>query len=242
MPPRESFERLKSFGINFVYTHNYGCEPGSHLGFSEILRAADDAGMLVSMTQPHFSHYDWKKPDADQNNGYARIAEFYVRAAQQSSVRGRLCHEPQCDRLRRRHEPRSDRRHPRSARHDGRSNNIKLAMRAEAIVNHLDPSRIVYHHASGNLGSMHDSNFYPNFAPIQELYDWFEHWATVGVKPMFTCEYGAPFTWDWGMYRGWYKGKREWGSAKVPWEFCLAEWNSQFLGDAAFHPSAQETR
>ena len=25
---RESLERLKSFGINFVYTHNYGCEPG----------------------------------------------------------------------------------------------------------------------------------------------------------------------------------------------------------------------
>ena len=30
---KESLVRLKSFGINFVYTHNYGCEPGSHLGF-----------------------------------------------------------------------------------------------------------------------------------------------------------------------------------------------------------------
>ena len=72
---------------------------------------------------------------------------------------------------------------------------------------------------------MHTSNFYPNFAPIQELSDWFEHWATKGVKPVFTCEYGAPFTWDWTMYRGWYKGKRTFGSAAVPWEFCLAEWN-----------------
>ncbi len=79
---RESLERLKSFGINFVYTHNYGCEPGSHLSFAEILRAADDVGMLVSFSQPHFSHYDWQAPDADQNNGYARHAEFYVRAAQ----------------------------------------------------------------------------------------------------------------------------------------------------------------
>ena len=87
---------------------------------------------------------------------------------------------------------------------------------------------------------MHDSNFYPNFVPVQELSDWFEHWATKGVKPVFTCEYGAPFTWDWAMYRGWYKGKREWGSAKVPWEFCLAEWNSQFLGDRAFHVSEAE--
>ncbi len=73
--------RLKSFGINFVYTHNYGCEPGSHLSFAEILRAADDTGMLVALSQPHFSAYDWKTPDADQTNGYARHAEFYVRVA-----------------------------------------------------------------------------------------------------------------------------------------------------------------
>src|SRR5262249_9378607 len=46
---RESLERLKSFGINFVYTHNYGCEPGSHLSFEEVLRAADDVGMLVAL-------------------------------------------------------------------------------------------------------------------------------------------------------------------------------------------------
>jgi beta-galactosidase len=128
--------------------------------------------------------------------------------------------------------------------HEGRdqwgAKNVKLAMRAEAIVKHLDPRRIVYHHASGNLGVMHDSNFYPNFAPIQELDDWFEHWAAAGVKPVFTCEYGAPFTWDWTMYRGWYKGQREWGSAKVPWEFCLAEWNAQFFGDRAYQISEAE--
>ena len=38
--------------------------------------------MLVSLSQPHFGHYDWKAPDADQTNGYARHAEFYVRVAQ----------------------------------------------------------------------------------------------------------------------------------------------------------------
>jgi len=65
----ESLLRLKSFGINCVYTHNYGCQPGSHLGFAEALKAADDAGMLVSFSQPHFGHYDWRAPDADRNNG-----------------------------------------------------------------------------------------------------------------------------------------------------------------------------
>ena len=74
---RESMRRLKSFGINFVYTHNYGCEPGAHLAFAEILRAADDVGMLVAISQPHYGQYDWKGPDAETSNGYARTARFY---------------------------------------------------------------------------------------------------------------------------------------------------------------------
>ena len=221
---RESLERLKSIGINFVYTHNYDCEPGSHLSFS-ILRAADDVGMLVALTQPHFSHYDWKAPDADEQNGYARHAAFYARVAQDhpSVVMYAMSHnatgyeeDMNPDMIDGLHDPRDTW----SAR------NAKLALRAEAIVNRLDPGRIVYHHASGNLGSLHAINFYPNFVPIQELSDWFGHWATQGVKPAFMCEYGAPFTWDWTMYRGWYQGQREFGSAKVPWEFCLAEWNT----------------
>lgn len=230
---RESLERLKSIGINFVYTHNYGCEPGTHLGFNEILRAADDVGMLVSLSQPHFSAYDWKAPDADRTNGYARHAEFYVHVAEQhpSVVAYGMSHnatgygeDMNPDLIDGIHD----------VRDQWALNNVKLALRAEAIVEHLDPSRIVYHHASGNLGTMHPINFYPNFAPIQELSDWFEHWATKGVKPVFLCEYGAPFTWDWTMYRGWYEGKRTFGSARVPWEFCLAEWDAQFLGDRAY--------
>lgn len=236
---RESLERLKTFGINFVYTHNYGCEPGSHLGFEEILRAADDTGMLVSFSQPHFSHYDWKGTNADQTNGYARHAEYYVRAAQNhpSVVMYSMSHnatgydeDMNPDMIDGIHD----------ARDQWAQRNVAMALRAEAIVQHFDPSRIVYHHASGNLGSMHAINFYPNFIPAQELSDWFEHWAKDGVKPVFTCEYGAPFTWDWTMYRGWYKGQREWGSAVVPWEFCLAEWNAQFFGDRAYQISEAE--
>lgn len=32
-----------------------------------------------------------------------------------------------------------------------------------------------------------------------------------------------------------FEGLREWGSAAVPWEFRLAEWNAQFVVDSAFH-------
>jgi hypothetical protein len=238
----ETMKRLQSFGINFVYTHNYGCEPGTHLSFAELLRAADDTGMLVAFSQPHFSHYDWKAADADRANGYARHAEFYVRAAQNhpSVVAYSMSHnatgydeDMNPDRIDGLDDPRKE---------NWSRNNAALALRAEAIVRNLDPTRIVYHHSSGNLGSMHTMNFYLNFVPIQELSDWFEHWATNGVKPVFTCEYGVPFTWDWTMYRGWYKGERAWGSARVPWEFCLAEWNAQFLGDRAYRISEQEKR
>ncbi|MBV9868934.1 MAG: hypothetical protein JO316_26610 [Abitibacteriaceae bacterium] len=236
---RESLERLKAIGINFVYTHNYGCEPGTHLAFNDILRAADDVGMLVALSQPHFSQYEWKDPDADRTNGYARHARFYVQVAQghPSVVAYAMSHNA---------TGYNEDMNPDliDGIHDVRDqwalNNAKLALRAEAIVQRLDSSRIVYHHASGNLGSMHAINFYPNFTPIQELSDWFEHWATQGVKPVFLCEYGAPFTWDWTMYRGWYKGQRTFGSARVPWEFCLAEWDAQFLGDHAYQLTDME--
>jgi beta-galactosidase len=236
---RESMERLKGFGINFVYTHNYDCEPGSHLGFEEILRAADDVGMLVALTQPHFSHYDWKSADSDAANGYRRHAEFYARVAgnHPSVVFYAMSHNATGYAEDMNPEMIDGLSDPRDS---WSRNNATLALRAEAIIKRLDPTRIVYHHAGGNIGSMHTSNFYPNFVPVQELSDWFEHWATTGVKPVFTCEYGAPFTWDWAMYRGWYKGERSFGSAKVPWEFCFAEWNSQFLGDRSFQLSEME--
>jgi beta-galactosidase/beta-glucuronidase len=239
---RESLERLKSFGINFVYTHNYGCEPGTHLSFAEILRAADDAGMLVALSQPHFAQYDWQAPDAERTNGYALHAEFYVRVAgnHPSVVAYATSHnttgygeDMNPDTIDGLQDPRSS---------PGEVNNARRALRAEAIVMRLDPSRIVYHHSSGNLGAMHTVNFYANFVPIQELSDWFEHWATRGVKPLFLCEYGVPFSWDWAMYRGWYNGQREFGSAVVPWEFCLAEWNAQFLGDRAYRISPMEEK
>jgi hypothetical protein len=236
---RESMERLQSFGVNFVFTHNYGCQPGAHLGFEEVLRAADDVGMLVALSQPHFGHYEWDAPDADRTNGYARHAAFYARVAgSHPSVVAYSTSHNACGYAEDMNPDMID--GVQAARGPWAQNNVRRALRAEAIVKALDPGRIVYHHASGNLGSMHLSNFYANFVPAQEMSDWFEHWATEGVKPLFLCEYGVPFAWDWTMYRGWYDGRRAFGSARVPWEFCLAEWNAQFLGDEAFRISDRE--
>ena len=196
--------------------------------------------MLVALTQPHFAHYDWKAPDADAEQRLRPPRRLLRPRRRQSPVGRLLLHQPQRLRLRPGHEPRPDRRRPRPAGPMGAATTPSSPCGPRRSSHELDPGRIVYHHAGGNIGSMHTSNFYPNFAPVQELSDWFAHWATAGVKPAFLCEYGAPFTWDWTMYRGWYKGEREFGSAAVPWEFCLAEWDAQFLGDRAFAVGERE--
>ncbi len=237
---RATLQMYKSFGINFVYTHNYGCEPGTHRAFEQVLRAADDEGVLVAFSQPHFGQYDWVPPLADEINGYLQHARFYVEIAQNhpavicysTSHNAAGYHEDMNPEL-------MDGIYIPHERH--RAVLAEHAMRAEAIIRRLDASRFVYHHACGNLGSVYAVNFYANWAPIQEMSDWFEHWATDGVKPVFTCEYSTPFYWDWSMYRGWYKGKRAWGDALVPWEFCAAEWNAQFLGPPAYRiPDAEK--
>jgi len=236
---RETLERRKGIGINFVAAGGFGCQPGAHVSFEGVLRAADDMGTLVALTQPHMGHYEWDAPDADETNGYAVHAEFYTRVAgNHPSVVFYATSHNGCGYTEDMNPDLIDGLVDRSAWSRGR--NTEHALRAEAIVKRFDPDRILYHHAAGNLSAMHTSNFYANWVPIQEMSDWFEHWATVGVKPLHLNEYGVPYPWDWSMYRGLYKGNRVFGSAVVPWEFCLAEWNAQFYGDSAYRISERE--
>ena len=244
--PRGDYERarqqmrdLKTVGINFVACGGFGAAPGDHTGFEEVLRAADDEGTLVALTQPHYRQYDWHSPDAEETNGYAGHARFYTRVAgnHPSVVFYAANHNG---------TGYSEDMNPdtidgiNNPRQSWQTRNASWALRAQAIVNRFDPTRVYYHHSSGNLGPMFTSNFYANFTPVQEMDDWFEHWATYGRKPMHTCEYGVPLGWDWAMYRGWYKGRREFGSAEVPWEFCIAEWNAQFFGPESYKISERE--
>ena len=61
-----------------------------------------------------------RPPTPIKTNGYARHAEFYVARGAEPSVGRGLLHEPQRHRLRRGHEPRPDRRPPRSRATSGR--------------------------------------------------------------------------------------------------------------------------
>lgn len=237
---RESLLRQRAMGTNLMYTHNYDCLPGSHLGFEEILRAADDVGMLISFSMPHVKDYDWKAPDAERANGYARHAEYYVRQAQNhpSVVMYSLNHnytgysqDMNPDLIDGVYNPFPD---PTGASELRSDPNAVLARRGEAIVRALDPTRVIYHHSSGNNGQLYTLNCYLNFVPVQERSDWFEHWATQGVKPLFLCEYGEPIEMTWSMHRGWFEGERSFTNGRIKHQFCTAEFGAQFLGDRSF--------
>ena len=239
---RETFRRLKTFGVNLVYTHNYGCTPGTNLGFAEILRAADDEGVLVSFSMPHVLSYDWKTQNERSAADYARHAEFYVRAAQNHpsvvmyAMNHNLCgyadeHNP--DHMDGQRDVTGTIRQP-----DDR--NAKLAQRAEAIVRQMDSTRVIYHHGGANLGQTFTLNIYLNHVPSQERCDWFEHWATEGIKPMFLAEYGTPSDIDWTTYRGWFRGERSWGNGAVTYEECFPEWGAQYRGDKAYDITEKE--
>ncbi|MCK4282722.1 MAG: hypothetical protein KAX44_00270, partial [Candidatus Brocadiae bacterium] len=238
----------RSVGVNLVYPHNYNCQPGVHVGMEEIFRAADDVGMLIALFQPHARSFDWDADDADDTNGYADLAEFYVRMAQNHpSVVLYAMNANMMGYSDAANPHHTDGLHNRMGevgpREDERA---LLGMRTEAIVQQFDTTRPIYHHSSGNLSQMFTENHYINFVPIQERSDWFEHWAKEGVKPLFLTEYGAPSALSWTMHRGYPTGKIEgravYGNNSLMYQFCTAEWGAQFRGDAAFDLTEPERR
>ena len=120
-------------------------------------------------------------------------------------------------------------------------NNAKLALRAEAIVRRLDPSRIVYHHSSGNLGSMHTMQLLSRTSSRSRSCP---TGSSTGRRRASSRSSPANMARrSPGTGRCTAAGTRAsgpFGSARVPWEFCLAEWNAQFLGDRAFQISEVE--
>ena len=93
-------------------------------------------------------------------------------------------------------------------------------------VKKLDPSRLVYGHAEGNLGDIANANCYPNFAPLQEVEDWPAVWAKKGDMPWWAAEYAAVYN---GSY---YKGK----------QLLITEYGAINLGEEAYRMEGDELR
>ena len=241
---RETMLRMKSFGTNFVYGHNYGCAPGTHLSYAEILRAADDAGMLLALPMPHFQDYDWKAPDAEQTNGYAAHAEYYVRyvAENHPSVVAYAMSHNACGYFGD-EGPGHDRRHRRTVRKQEEESpnwpdstrRMRCARRRSC--RRFDTTRIIYHHGCGDLGEMSTVELLPQLHPrSRRLDDWFGPWSAKGTHADFPVrERLAALAGISAMYRGWYNGGRAaWAAPPVPWELCVAQWNAQFTRRRGF--------
>jgi beta-galactosidase len=103
-------------------------------------------------------------------------------------------------------------------RSDYKHSQAKVIDKALDVVKKVDPTRLGYCHADGNLGDIATSNCYPNFAPVQEYEDWPSVWASKGDMPYFACEFAA-------FYNGsLYKGK----------QFLLTEYAAMYFGEQAF--------
>ena len=166
---RETLSRMKAYGVYLVYTHNYGSQPGVHLSFEGLMQAADDVGMLVAVSQPHYGQYTWDKPDAEKTNGYLRHAEFYVRRAENhpsvvmyATNHNALAYAGAWD------PDLMDGKHNADGKLGPRDDQAALnGLLVQHILERLDPTRVVYHHHSGALGNMFTLNLYLDFVPIQ---------------------------------------------------------------------------
>ncbi len=232
---RETMRRLRAWGFNAAYTHNYGCRPGSHLAFDEILRAADDVGLLLSFSLPHMRDYDWEGEEPEKHNGYEQHLEWYVSCAQ---------NHPSVVMYSQHHNITAYRDNENPLRiplvldglFTGRvADRIQRAYSLEPVLRKFDRTRVQYNHA-GSSRLVSSINCYLNWTPMQERSEWFQRWSEYGARALFVVEYGEPLFRSYSTVRG-------------PWSRILgaglrqhqyAEWGAPVHGDAAFELSEFE--
>ncbi len=231
----ETMRRLKSWGYDAAYAHNYDCRPGSHLAFEAILRAADDVGLLLSFALPHSRDYDWEGEEPEKHNSYERHLEWYVSCAQN---------------------------HPSVVMYSQNHNSLAYAddesplrlplvldsilpgylgerllevYARERILRQFDKTRVQYNH-SGSSRSVYSINCYLNWVPMQERSEWFQRWSEYGARPLYVVEYGEPLYYTYSTERGPWSHVR---SADLR-QHHYTEWGAAINGDAAFEVSEFE--
>ncbi len=227
---RTTMSRMKWMGFNTVYGHNYGCTPGSHVSYADVLRAADDTGMLFCFSLPHMNNYDWKERD-EKTNGYERHVEWYVRRAQNHPSVVMYAQNHNFLFVRDIHNPE---RLPLVLDEDPlvSSRRTKVIYGREPILRQFDATRPLYNHG-GWSRELYTMNSYLNWTPMQERAEWLGPWAEKGVRPLFAVEYGEPTSVS-------FLGLRGSASGDLLHQFFLPEWGAALRGDAAFKLSEFE--
>ena len=213
--------RLQQFGFNSLITHNYGYVPGETGYLDSLYRAADNSGILVALSLPNGSDYDWQLKDAEVRARYERLVSYLVKryknhpsivlyAANHNSLTFVGTSAPHRIDGKFTVDDTTSLGGQGDIGYMGNANSMEAIRnkRAEAqnvmvpVVADLDPTRPLYHHAAGNLGDLVTINLYPNWSPPQERSNWVREWASSGIKPLFIVEYGSPHIASFSSYRG----------------------------------------
>jgi len=101
------------------------------------------------------------------------------------------------------------------------STNEQVLAKSLDMIKAIDPTRLAFGHADGNVGDISSSNVYLNFVPLQEREEWPSEYATSGDLPYMAVEFGQPFTMNY------------WKSPNGP-RFLLTEYLAMYFGDQAY--------
>ncbi len=223
----------KKIGINYLFDGDrcYHFRIGGNCYSDHFRTELSKHGILTSLSMPHaITDFNAKFDDPDVAAAYRKLCLYRIRRVQ--NVPGLVLYAVNHNAL-----GYADMQNPLTMgtdwlpEHAGFGSDRRSAGRkAEAIIRSLDPTRPVYHHDAGNLGSISAQNFYLNWVPAQERSDWLEHWEKNGSMPILFVEYGIPHVASWSSNRG---PGFIWRSPEVQGTW-LDEYNAEYLGEEAY--------
>jgi beta-galactosidase len=230
---RETFRRARAIGFNYVIHSNYDYNTQSVCYLDDTLRAGDDAGFPMSFSIRHISSIYRDFGDPARRAEWEHIVRYLLRRVRNhpSVLMYAMDHnflgysgDQNPSRLDGIYAPSPD-------NDPGLAERREAAAMAEGIVHSIDPTRLAYHHESGNMGQFITLNCYLNWCPLQEKIEWPAHWARVGVKPIFFVELGLPHQASFGGHRtGPFIWRNDVSSAPLHVEYAAI-----YKGDAAYH-------
>jgi len=209
---RDTISNIKELGGNFATLHNYQVEPGQTGHAGNLFRAADEMGLMLSLTLPHARSYGWELDKPEVRASYARLSRWLIE--QYGNHPSIVMYATSHNSLYNQDINPLKANVGEWAKADetlymDQVNKTNLSGRRrqaftiiDPLVGVFDPSRIVYHHSAGNDRTMITHNDYPNWSPPQERAEFRAYWAEHGQKPLFLIEYGLPHTASFTSYRG----------------------------------------
>ncbi len=223
----------KKIGINYLFDGDrcYNFRIGGNSYNDQFRTELSKYGILTSLSMPHaITDFNAKLDDPEFASAYRKLCTYRIRRVQ--NVPGLVLYAVNHNAL-----GYADMQNPLTMGTDWRPEHAGLGsdrrtagLKAEAIIRSIDPTRPVYHHDAGNLGSISAQNFYLNWVPAQERSDWLEHWEKKGTMPILFVEYGIPHVASWSSNRG---PGFIWRSPEVQGTW-LDEFNAEYLGEVAY--------